>query len=207
MSVTHIEVLVEEESMEAALESLLPKIIGNVSFRIYRHQGKQDLLNKLPARLKGYSAWLQPDWRILIVLDRDNDDCHRLKQQLNTYAQTNGLMTRTQRAVPGGRYQVINRIAIEELEAWYFGDWEAVRNYYEKLPPTVPRNSNYRNPDAIQGGTWEALERIFNKAGYYRSGLPKIELARAVGPLMDPARNKSKSFQVFRDALLEMVQE
>jgi hypothetical protein len=26
---------------------------------------------------------------------------------------------------------VVNRLAIEELEAWYFGDWEAVRAAYQ----------------------------------------------------------------------------
>lgn len=209
MSVKHLEVLVEEESMAVALESLLPKIIGDTSFRIYSYQGKRDLLAKLSVRLKGYAAWLHqyPDWRILVVVDRDNDDCHELKQRLELQARTSGLITRQQRVQVGGQYQVINRIAIEELEAWYFGDWEAMIACYEKLPTTVPRNANYRNPDAIHGGTWEKLEQVFNRAGYYRSGLPKIELARTVGPLLDPARNKSKSFQVFRDALLEMVQE
>ena len=44
MSVDHIEILVEEPSMETALRLLLPKMIGDLSFEIYPYQCKQDLL-------------------------------------------------------------------------------------------------------------------------------------------------------------------
>ena len=47
MSVEHLEVLVEELSMEAALSVLLPKMTNGISFAIHAHQGKQDLLRKL----------------------------------------------------------------------------------------------------------------------------------------------------------------
>ena len=125
MSIQHIEVFVEEESMEVALGSLLPKIIGAVSFSIYRYQGKPDLLGKLPTRLRAYSASrLPPDWRILVVVDRDNEDCQRLKQELDSCARRNDLAPRA---------QVINRIAVEELEAWYFGDWDALTACYESV--------------------------------------------------------------------------
>lgn len=205
MSVQHLEVLVEEESMAVALESLLPKVVGVCSFNVYRHRGKRDLLKKLPQRLTGYSTWLRDDWRILVVVDRDQDDCHVLKRQLDSYARQAGLSTRTYRSLTGA-YQVVNRIAVEELEAWYFGDWEAMRTCYDRLPPTVPRNARYRNPDAIPD-TWETLERIFQKAGYFKGGLLKVELARTVSPYMDPGRNRSDSFQIFRDAMWELVSE
>lgn len=74
---------------------------------------------------------------------------------------------------------------------------------YEKVPPTIPRKSGFRNPDAIAGGTWESFQRVLVKAGYYPAGIPKIEVARRIAPHMNPARNTSRSFQVFRDALLE----
>jgi hypothetical protein len=41
------------------------------------------------------------------------------------------------------------------------------------------------------------------EAGYFRTGLPKIEVAQHIAPHMDPARNTSRSFQVFRDALVQ----
>jgi Domain of unknown function (DUF4276) len=111
-----------------------------------------------------------------------------------------GLVSRSRAS--GGRYDVLNRIAIEELEAWYFGDWPAVRAAYPRVPSGVPRRARYRIPDAIAGGTWEAFERILQDAGYFPGGLPKIEAAQAIAPHTDPARNTSRSFQVFRDALL-----
>jgi len=90
---------------------------------------------------------------------------------------------------------------IEELESWFFGDWEAVHFAYPKVPSTIPAKQKFRDPDAVVGGTWEALERIFRRAGYFESGLRKIELARSVAPHMEPTRNKSRSFQVFLEAI------
>ncbi len=55
MSVDHVEVLVEEPSMAAALEAILPKLLGDVSFMVRVFQGKPDLLAKLPGRLTGYA--------------------------------------------------------------------------------------------------------------------------------------------------------
>jgi len=61
----HLELFVEEPSAEAALAILVPRIVGpEITFRIYPHQGKTDLLHKLPARLRGYRSWLPADWRI-----------------------------------------------------------------------------------------------------------------------------------------------
>ena len=78
MGVEHVEFLVEERSMEAALQVLAARMLGNVSFTVHPHRCKQDLLSKLPGRLRGYSRWVPKDWRILVVVDRDNEDCHRL---------------------------------------------------------------------------------------------------------------------------------
>lgn len=43
MTVEHVEVLVEEPSAEAALEVLLPKLLGAVTFQIHAHQGKPEV--------------------------------------------------------------------------------------------------------------------------------------------------------------------
>ena len=94
MSVEHVEVLVEEPSMEAALRALLPRLLGEVSFEVYLHQGKQDLLKRLPDRLRGYAKWLPPSYRVVVVVDRDNEDCRKLKTQLETMAAEAGLVTR-----------------------------------------------------------------------------------------------------------------
>jgi len=60
---------------------------------------------------------------------------------------------------------VVNRIAIEELEAWYFGDVEAICDAYPGVPRTLAQRNGMREPDEIRGGTWEALERVVQRAG------------------------------------------
>ena len=69
MATTHLEVLVEEPSMEAFLRALLPRLLPqDRTFEIHPFQGKSDLLGKLEARLRGYAAWLPADWRIVVVV-------------------------------------------------------------------------------------------------------------------------------------------
>ncbi len=203
MTVDHVEVIVEETSMEVALRLLLPRIIGDLPFEIRPYQGKNDLMQRLPSRLRGYAAWLPETSRILVVVDRDDDDCQNLKSKLDKMATDARLVTRTKSR--GKRFDVVNRIAIEELEAWFFGDWEAVQAAYPRVSATIPNQTSYRDPDAIAGGTWEALERILQKAGYFVTGLPKIEAARTIAASMVPARNRSRSFQALRNALLDMT--
>jgi hypothetical protein len=204
MSVTHVEFLVEEPSMEVFLRVLLLRLLDPVHFEIRTFQCKDDLLKRLPDRLRGY-AWFPKEYRIVVIVDRDCDDCRELKRVLEQYAAGAKLSTRAH--PQQGRFTVINRIAIEELEAWYFGDWDAVRAAYPRVAESVPRRQGYRNPDAIAGGTWEAFERVLQRAGYFKGGLRKVEAARSIAPHLDPARNTSRSFQVFRDALLELAGE
>lgn len=204
MPAEHLEFMVEEPSMEIFLRELLPRLIpATATFAVYPHQSKGDLLRKLPARLQGYAKWLPQNWRIVVVIDRDDDDCDVLKQRLEGISANAGLRTRTSH--PNQTWQVISRIAIEELEAWYFGDWEAVREEYPKAPNTIPKKAPYRDSDAVQGGTWEALERILQRVGYFKGGLRKTEIARTLGKCIDPTRNRSRSFVAFRDVVLEAV--
>lgn len=193
-------VFVEEFSMEAALEQLLPKLLGDIEFQIIRFQCKDDLLKKAPERLRGYASWLPANWRILVLVDRDDDDCIVLKAELENMAAAAGLLTKTA-ADNGQCFQVVNRIAIEELEAWFFGDWSAVEAAYPRVPATLPQKAGFRDPDAVAGGTWEALERVLKKAGYFSTGLRKVELARSVAVHMNPPNNTSRSFQIFAGAV------
>ena len=204
MSAAHLEFLVEEPSMEAFLNALLPRLLpADRSFVVHPFQGKTDLMGKLQDRLRGYAAWLPNDWRVIVVVDRDDDDCLALKAQLEAMAKRAHLRTRARR----GRqpWQLVNRIAIEELEAWYFGDWPAVCAAYPRVSERIVGQAGYRDPDGIAGGTWEAFERVLQRHGYFRGGLGKIEAARALGAAIDPARNRSVSFGHFRDAVLEAV--
>lgn len=201
----HLEVLVEEESAEKALQELLPRILSaDDTFYVHPSFGKHGFLRDLPARLRAYAHWLPADWRIVALVDEDRQDCHRLKAQLEQAARQAGLTTRSS-VGDGQQFHVLNRIAIEELEAWFFGDIAALRAAYPRVPATLGRNQHYRDPDAIAGGTWEALERVLRRAGYFAGGMPKIEVAREISRHMDPAANRSHSFQVFRQGLLELA--
>lgn len=70
------------------------------------------------------------------ALDRDDDRCQLLKRQLDSMALAAGLQTRT--TADADNWQVVNRLAIEELEAWYFGNWPAVRSAYPRVARTIP---------------------------------------------------------------------
>ncbi len=195
----HIEFLLEEPSAEAALQAILPKILAdNVSFHFHVFEGKQDLLKKLPSRLKGYRRWLPADWRIFVLIDEDRQDCRVLKARLEQAAREAGFLTKSH-PNSQGEFRVVNRLAVEELEAWFFGDIEALRIAYPNVSKTFQNRAKYRDPDAITGGTCEALERLLKR--YYPKWLRKIKVAQNIALHMEPSRNRSRSFQVFIEGL------
>ncbi len=193
----HIEFLLEERSAEEALKCILPKILsGNVGYGLHVFGGKDNLLKELPKRLKGYRRWIPDDWRIIVLIDEDRKDCLQMKEKLEKAAREAGLRTKSS-TTSEGNFQVVNRLAVEELEAWFFGDIEALRKAYPKVPKTLQYQARYRNPDAVPGGTYEALERLLVRARYYTGKLPKVTVAGNIARHMEPNRNRSKSFQVF----------
>lgn len=201
----HLEFLVEEASLESALIQLLPKILpSTVTYKIHAFRGKNDLIGKLPNRLKGYQAWLPPDWKIVILIDEDREDCLKLKKQLEDIAILAGLITKSS-CQKNKSFQVLNRIVVEELEAWFFGDVEAIRQAYPKVSANLATQQSDRDPDGIKGGTWEALERVLRRAGYHQGGLEKYKASSEISQYMNPESNRSKSFQVFYRGLLEII--
>lgn len=90
-----------------------------------------------------------------MLLDRDDDDCLELKDRMEQAAITSGM--RTKSIAPAEPYVVVNRLAIEELEAWYFGDWTAVYTAYPRVSQSIPYKAKYRDPDAIHGARGKPL--------------------------------------------------
>lgn len=193
----HVDFHVEEPSMEAALRHLLPRIVRDrATYRVIDHRSKERLLRILPQRLRAYSGRVaREDLRVVVLVDRDDDDCMVLKERLEELARLAGLQTKT--AAGAGAFHVVNRVVVEELEAWFFGDVEALRAIYPKIPASLAGNAPYRNPDAVRGGTWEALHRLLKKFGYLGEVYPKKMIAEGIASNMDPARNRSRSFQCF----------
>ncbi|HAC62218.1 MAG TPA: hypothetical protein DCF68_01455 [Cyanothece sp. UBA12306] len=201
----HFEFLVEEFSAKECLEQLLTKILSQtITYKIHNFRGKSDLIKKLPMRLKGYKDWIPDDYRIIILVDRDNEDCQILKDKLEDIAKQTGLITKSM-SQDKKTFQVLNKIAIEELEAWFFGDVNAIVSAYSKVSPNLGNQAKYRKPDEITGGTWEALEKVLQKAGYHKGGLEKVKAAREISKFMTPQNNCSTSFQVFYKGILEMI--
>lgn len=159
--------------------------------RIRKFQGKPDLLKSLPSRLEGYALARRRGEQIgvVVLLDRDNDDCEELKERLERMASAAGLAT----VGTGGDAAVVNRVVVRELENWYFGDWTAVQTAFPKVG-TLP--ARFRaNADHDGSKTSKAFNAELTRSGIRLDSKP--EWARRVGPHMHPDRNSSTSFQVF----------
>jgi hypothetical protein len=104
----NIEFLIEDYSGGEALEALLPRCLEpGTEYQVRRFSGKQDLLKKLPQRLKGYREWITEDYLIVVLIDRDAEDCVVLKQKLDDIAIQAGFKTKGQ---DPHSYQVLNRM-------------------------------------------------------------------------------------------------
>jgi hypothetical protein len=205
MIYSHLEILVEERSMRVALENLIPQIIGDISLKFHVFDGKPNLRRNIEVRLRGYASIFKSwsDAAIVVLLDEDRENCKGLKNELERAAQVTGLGTLS---VPrGGVVRVLNRIVVEELEAWFFGDPDAVIAAYPGVKRRTFPQSALRDPDSVGGGTWEALERLLNKHNYHIGGLRKVDCAQAISAHMDVTRNSSRSFNEFRKGLELLV--
>jgi hypothetical protein len=192
-----LEVLVEEASADEALRHWLPRLLqGRARGKVINLGSKHNLLKVLEDRLRAYRARIDKgeDLRIMVLVDRDADDCVQLKAKLEQAAAAAELPSKSQ---PDGhdRFRVVNRIVIEELESWFIGDPVALRKAFTSLPAINTSSGIFRNPD--NGGSWEALHRFLKKHGIYRKSFPKIEAARRIAPHMNFAENRSASFGQF----------
>ncbi|MBI3481824.1 MAG: DUF4276 family protein, partial [Bacteroidetes bacterium] len=133
-------------------------------------------------------------YKIVVLVDRDKDDCLQLKKLLNKMADDAGLVKKS--SSKNNVFQVLNRIAVEEIEAWFFGDADAMRAAYPKLSLNFETKAKYRMPDSITNA-WESMEGVLQRSGYFKTGLRKTEAAYEISKNMEPLKNRSKSFQVF----------
>ena len=214
----HFEVLAEDPSGSIALGHILGKILGanytEHSWRMHPYKGKgrlpnnlyeapspqnQQLLNNLPSLLRGLGRSLDESTSVVVVVvDLDDDDCQRFKQDLLDVLNACNPRPRT-----------LFRIAIEESESWLLGDRAAVKAAYPNARDAV---LNGYVQDSICG-TWEALaDAVYQggaaklkQLGFPADGEAKCEWARSIAPRMDVDRNQSKSFQVFRDGVRKLA--
>jgi hypothetical protein len=212
----HIEVLVEDSSGKILLDCLLPQFFGvhghSNTWRLHSYRGvgriparlnsttdpaKRILLDQLPRLLRGYSKTPGVD-AIVVVVDADTRDCKAFLEELQQLA-----------AACGAADNTMFRLAIEEIEAWYFGDNQAILAAYPRANKTV--FANYRQDSVC--GTWELLadavspggSAAVKKIGWPFAGSVKHEWARSIGPKMNVEKNTSPSFCKLRDGLRKLV--
>lgn len=212
----HIEILVEDSSGKTLLDILVPKVLGEYSaphtWNIHAYKGmgripknlqpssapnKRILLDQLPRVLRGYAKTPGID-AVIVVLDLDKRNCTTFLQQLQALADD-------LQPPP----EIMFRLAIEELEAWYFGDLDALLCAYPKVKRSIIHQ--YIQDSACD--TWECLadavydggSRQVKKIGWPLPGQLKHEWANAIGPHMDLDRNTSPSFGKFRDGLRRLI--
>ncbi len=177
--------MLEESSAEYFLEKLLPQIIpSSVTFQCIPHQGKSDLQNSIPIKLK---SWLTPNSYFVILPDQDSHDCLTLKNQLQQ------LCAQTRQHTP------LIRIACQELEAWYCGDLDAVEMAFPRFNANQYVNrTRYRHPDSIVKPSKE-LKKIVK-------GFLKRQAAKTIPEYMNINDNKSPSFQCFVVGVKNLVE-
>jgi len=215
----HFEIFVEDQSGKKALDRIVPKIIGschtsiihpyNGAGPIPKGLGKTDankriLLDRLPRLLRGlgktFSEYQKDDYSAAVVVVCDLDD----KNCKDFLAELNGILNSC-----NPRPETRFCIAIEEGEAWFLGDIPAIKRAYPKARNEILKK--YVN-DSICG-TWELLaDAIFpggkeklSARGWSIVGAQKSEWAEKISPCMDVEKNKSPSFNHFRNKLLELI--
>lgn len=165
--------MLEEESAKNFLKALLPKILpSGVTFLCIPHQGKGDLQTSIPLKLK---AWRAPNTFFVILHDQDNHDCAALKNELQSLC-------------ADSNHKPLIRIVCRELEAWYFGDFNAIQQAFPQFNASQYRNKRkYRNPDEIIKPSNE-LKKIVKE-------FSKSRAAREVPQYMSIGNNTSVSFK------------
>lgn len=166
--------LLEEPSAKVLLEALLPRLFPGLPFLCVPHEGKRDLEESIPRKLR---AWKEPGVQFCVIRDNDGADCRKIKQHLVDLCRESG------------RADTLVRIVCQELEAWYFGAPEALADAFGKPHlANLFRRARFRDPDAITNPSKELARRV--------PEFQKVSGARAMGPRLT-RENASRSFQVF----------
>jgi hypothetical protein len=210
----HLEVLVEDSSGKVLLDALLPMLLAPPhTWRLHAYKGigripkglkpvgsaqHRILLDQLPRLLNGFGRTPGID-AVVVVLDSDKRPCSAVLGELR------GLLD----GCPTPPNATLFRLAIEEIEAWYFGDREALLQAYPDAKQQVL-------DDYVQDsvcGTWERMADAVHpggaaavaRDGWPLSGQLKHEWARAIGPRLNPARNVSPSFGKLCEGVRRLV--
>lgn len=210
----HFEILVEGQSERTALEPILTKILGSYgnphTWRIHKHRGigelppdstsrpnpkNPTLLHNLPSKLRAYGKSLGDDEAVIVLVDLDDrPDCRAFKQELSALLAL---------CNPPPRCKI--RIAIEELEAWYFGDRSALASAYPQADKSIldsyVQDSQCKTWETLADAIYPGGRMALKAKGHIQCLEQKRIWARDICQKMDVNANQSPSFRYFRDAL------
>jgi hypothetical protein len=186
-----LHILTEELSCKKILEALLPKVLpGDVHYRIYPHQGREDLKKALNNTVPHLSK--TPDARIVVLHDQDQHNCKKLKKELLQILESKCLSP------------FLICIVCRELENWYLGDLEALKNAYPRFKVEKYQSKKIlRNIDRIQNAPQLILSIVPELSN--RKTLPKLEIAEKIADHLSLEKNKSVSFNYFFKGLQKLL--
>ena len=209
----YVELLIEDWSGKKAMDILIPILLGNdIIVRTHPYKGlgripkglkpktdasKRMLLGQLPRLLQGFGR-VPACKAVVVICDLDdNDKNHFLAELDNVLNSCNP------------RPNAVFCLAIEEFEAWYLGDLNAVKKAYPRAKNNVLRG--YIN-DSICG-TWETLadavysggSKALMAKGWQAVGEQKSIWAEAISPHMNVEDNDSPSFNEMREKLCKII--
>ncbi len=211
----HFDFLIEDLSGKKMLELLLPKLLDEShTWTIHSYKGvghipkdlkstldasTRVLLNQLPRLIQGFGKTYEGYGQnyeavLIIIVDLDSKDKTNFLLQLETVLNDCSPKPETNFC-----------LAIEEGEAWFLGDKEAIRQAYPSAKQSILANYT---PDSICG-TWETLaDTIYSggctklkQKGSATVGKEKSNWAINIVPYMDIDNNLSSSFCYFRDKI------
>ena len=172
---SRLALLLEEESIRALLDGLLPSLFPGLTFLCVPHDGTSDLERSIPRKLR---AWREPGVRFVVGRDNDGKNCHVLKRSLRKLCEE------------AGRPDTLIRLVCQELEAWYLGEPDALADAfgYASLRD-LGRKGRFRDSDLVSR-PHEEIERLIPT-------FQKVTGARLMAQHLTRERNRSTSFQAF----------
>ncbi len=212
----HFEILVEGQSELTTLSIIMSKIVGDFNqphtWKIHKHRGigklpsdlngivnvnDRTLMHNFPSKLRAYGKSMTDNEVVVILVDLDNrQNCSLFKSELLSVLE-----------LCENKPKLLVRIAIEELEAWFLGDKNAI---LKSFPNAKTHLIDTYTQDS-QCGTWEFLSKVIYNPSFQkllatnkRSQLvieEKVKWARMIAPNMNVEENLSPSFICFRDGL------
>jgi hypothetical protein len=214
----HFDFLIEDLSGKEMLNLLLPKLIDEshtYSIKYYKGIGhlpknlkskpepnKRVLLNQLPRLIQGFGNTHKGygesyEAVLIIIVDLDAKDKNNFLVELNTVLENCSPQPLTYFC-----------LAIEEGEAWFLGDKEAIKKAY---PDAKLQILSRYTPDTICG-TWELLADAIYSGGVSKLkskgsgevGKEKSNWSKKITPYMNIDQNSSPSFCYFRDMVIKL---